>query len=70
MENRILTKKEVIAITGINPVEKGIKCRRLHVYNLYILSDVIEYLKTTLPFKRFEPINMQNGYLIVESSIN
>jgi hypothetical protein len=69
MENVILTLKEVKEKLAFNPLGK-VKHRDVSTYKLFILSDVIEYMMSTIPYKRFEPINMQNGYLIVESSIN
>lgn len=66
--NRILTEKDVFNLTGFNPVGK-IKCRVFLNFNLYILSDVFDYLQTLLPYKHFEP-EIEDGYYILESKMN
>jgi hypothetical protein len=70
MTNRILTEAEVINATGIDPTKANIPFRKMGVSKMFILTDVFEHLEMTLPYRRFEPIDTEDGYLIVNSKIN
>jgi hypothetical protein len=70
MRNRILTEAEVFKATGINPIKANIPFRKIGKSKMFILTDVFEHLEMTLPYRRFEPIDTENGYLIINSKIN
>lgn len=68
--NRILTAKEVLIATGVDPVDEKIKYRQYGCVRLYILSDVLNYLEINLPAKKSVDIAVEDDYIIIESKIN
>ena len=69
MQNRILTEAEVYKSVG-NISLKQIPFRQIGFNKLFILSDVLNYLEMLMPYNPFEPIEIKDGFYIVESKMN